>query len=74
MASPVDDLTRAQALGHAVEVTLLDGETLFTSVHEIDEVAGVVSFHAPQSFSEVATTREVPLAEIVSVTITEVEP
>ena len=74
MASPLDDLKSAKAAGHAVEVSLLDGETLFTSVHEVNEAEGFVSFHAPQSFSEVATTRTVPLAEIVSVTVTDVEP
>jgi hypothetical protein len=72
VASPVDDLKRAQAVGHAVEVELVDGETLFTSVHELDEAAGVVTFHAPQSFSDVATTRDVPLGQIVSVTVTDV--
>jgi hypothetical protein len=69
---PEDDLKYAKTVQRAGEVSLVNGETLFTGVHEVNEEEGFVTFYAPQTFGD-ATTRKVPLDLIASLTVTDVE-
>ena len=73
MSFITDDLNFAKVSERAVEIRLLNGEEIFSGVHDVNEDEGFVSLYAPQVFGDDATRRKVGLDLIASVTVTDVE-
>jgi hypothetical protein len=66
----VDDLRFAQTERLIVDIALKDGETIHSSVHEVNAEEGFVSTYAPQDMGDLTTTREVPFDLIEWVVVT----
>ena len=72
MSFVTEALRRAQGGSVCAEIVLKSGERILTGVREVNESQGFVSLFAPMTFGDDATTREVALDEIASVTVTDV--
>ena len=66
----VDDLRFAQTAHLVVDIALLDGETINSGVHEVNEEESFVSTYAPQAMGDSTTARKVPLDLIKWVVVT----
>jgi hypothetical protein len=66
----VDDLRFAQTERLIVDIALKDGETIHSSVHEVNVEEGFVSTYAPQDMGDFTTTRKIPLDLIKWVVVT----
>jgi hypothetical protein len=70
--SYIDDLKVAHAASLMVDVTLVNGQTFFAGVQELDEAFGTVTLYAPKALSASAAQR-IALSAIVSAAVMQIE-
>ena len=67
-----ENLRFAQQAEKCVEITMTTGQKFMTGVHDVDEDQGLFTLYTPQHMGDETTRTTLHLADIASLSVTEI--